>query len=341
MKEKRKYEDWLTENPGATLVDYYYQQIERINAEIRVLKTELLFMESYGFTEEQSELLCMVIDGLGRSSLSDKNSPEYIHYIFGTLSTLCTSYDATRWRMTTGQPTLLQAKNRLYFIGLDDQQILDLRVLINLQHGDYSYNTLKNAGIDIENSSYFGESHATFVERSIDRNNDFSHQVVQIAAFSCGDIMYNGEGYFPGRHIVDLINSNDFEYSYTNYEISFKGDIDSNRYDETDFQSDVDAINIYNRMINCCTNEVYDIWSDYYYDIYSGNGNRANELFEYLGDGEAEIGILELSDILEKNTIGSNYIQDEKDNTMGKQIFVQWLMCEYEGIEYVFPEKGN
>lgn len=295
----------------------------------------------YGLTEEEALLLTKTIQALGESCPYKQNSSAYINYIYGTLSTLCISYDSKRWRATTGQPNLWQAKNRLYAAGLSKQNILDLQVMINLQHGDFSYEKLKENGIDVESSNFSDETFTKMQNRCTDPNNDFAHQTVQIAAFAQSDMMYEDDYFSAERYIVDLFNSNDFEHSYTDYEISFKGDIDSGRYDEADFQSDVDAINIYNRMKNSESDSVQSTWSNYYSDIENGNTNRAKEFFNYFGDGETDIGILTVNDILDIETFGSLYIQDEKSEESqktAKQTFMEWIMSEYYNVEYDFPE---
>lgn len=296
---------------------------------------------NYGLTEEEAILLAKTIDLLGESCPYKKNSPAYINYIYGTLSALCISYDAKRWRATTGQPNLWQAKNRLRFAGLSKKDILDLQVIINLQHGDFSYDTLKEHGIDVENSSFPDETFSKMQDRCVDCNNDFAHQTVQITAFAFGDMIYE-DGYVSlKRYMVDLFNSNDFQHSYTDYEISFKGDVDSGRYDEADFQSDIDAINIYNRMKDNESDSAQAIWSGYYSNIEDGSANRAKEFCAYFGDGEPDIGLLMVNDVLNTETFGSLYIQDgksEESQRIAKQTFMQWLLAEYCDMEYDFPE---
>lgn len=323
--------------------DYNANIINRKLDEYGITTEDIECLENnYGLTEEEAILLARTINLLGESCPFEKNSPAYINYIYGTLSTLCISYDAKRWRATTGQPHLWQAKNRLYFAGLSKQDILDLQVIINLQHGDFSYDTLKENGIDIENSHFPDETFTKMQNRCIDPNNDFAHQAVQITAFAQGDMMYE-DGYFSfSRYCIDLFNSNDFLYSYTDYEISFKGDIDSGRYSESDFQSDVDAVNIYNRMKNNESNSVHTIWSDYYSQVRDGSTNRAKEFCASFGDGEPDIGLIAVNDLLNTQTFGSIYIQDgksEESQTTAKQTFMQWLLAEYCDMEYDFPEE--
>ncbi len=301
------------------------------------------FERTYGFTEEEAFLLYEAIEKLGESCSYERDTAAYINYVYGTLSALCISYDAKRWRMTASTPNLADAKERLDEAGLSSQQILDLQVLINLQHGDFSDETLCKKGIDIKKSTFCNETHADMMDRCADKNNDFSHQTIQIAAFASEDMMLKEYHILPGTWIIGLFNSPDLQHSYTKYEISFKGDIDSGRYSEADFQSDVDAINIYNRMRKDTGASLNKIWTEYYGEIESGDTNRAEEFFCNLGNGEVGIGIIELDYILKRETIGSTYIQSgndmsKEDIDKANSIFVQWIFSEYYGYEYEFPE---
>ena len=315
---------------GNFTTDKIGEVIQKTNVDIEELE------RMYGFTEEEAKLLNKAIEKLTENSGKDVNDPEAINYVYGTLTSLCVSYDSTRWHMTCGTKSVDDSIKELENAGLSDQEILDLRVIINLQHGNFSHDKLKTYGIDVTKSSFSDETHEKMVERSVDPNNDWAHQTVQIAAFANGD-----SGFSMGRYAIDLINSSDGNYSYTDYEISFKGDIDSGRYDEADFQSDVDAINIYNRMINSYGKSMNTIWSEYYIEIEEGDTKRSVEFFKNLGGGYEDIGMLELDKILQKETIGSKYISQgngmsEADIDEANSKFVQWLFSDYYGYEYDF-----
>lgn len=48
-------------------------------------------------------------------------------------------------------------------------------------------------------------------------------------------------------------------YPMEKYEISFKGDVDSGRYGDTDFNSDLDPINSYELMKNANQKDIFKI----------------------------------------------------------------------------------
>ena len=85
------------------------------------------------------------------------------------------------------------------------------------------------------------------------------------------------------------------------------------------------------------------IWTGYYQEIELGDTNRATEFFRNLGDGEEDIGIIELDYILRKETYGSEYIQNgngmnKEDIDKANKLFIQWIFSEYYGFEYEFPK---
>lgn len=310
-----------------------------ISSEIKTL------MKQYGYTKQEAELINKAINALDDASLLiTKNPYKRIEHIYGTLSALCISYNSTRWQLTTGQKTTRGAILDLKFAGMSEQEILDLQVIINLQHGNFSNEKLQSNGIDVYKSSFSNETHANMVNRMNGDTNDFAHSIVQLAAFAHGDDMYKNKNINPGRWIVDLFNSttdSQFNSTMTRYEISFKGDIDSGRYSEEDFKSDIDAINIYNRMIEK-SDVGLETWKSYYDDVNNNSKVRANEFFENMGNGDAEIGIINTSKVIEADTYGSVYIKEgnETDIDKAKSTFMQWLMSVYQGVEYDFPEEN-
>jgi len=301
-----------------------------------------MFMDQYGYTKEEAELIVKTIDLLNTyCECAFDNKYARIAFTYGVLSSLCINYDAKRWRLTTGQPFESVSIFYLRMLGLSEQEVTDLQVLLNLQHADFTYDKLREEGIDIDNSSFKDETYTKIKERAKDKNNDFAHSIVQIAALAHGDNMYEEHIIDLGRWAVDLFNSpinSNFSFSYTDFEISFKGDIDSGRYSESDFQSDIDAINIYHRMVE--NDDIgLDVFSEYYSDVENDSKQRAIEFFEIMGNGYADIGILNTAEVIEKETYGSEYIQQGNDTDVekAKSIFIQWILSIYEGVDYEFP----
>ena len=64
---------------------------------------------------------------------------------------------------------------------------------------------------------------------------------------------------------------------------SFKGDIDSGRYDDGDFNSDLDAINTYNRMMNANKNDIFKVLTQYNFGVKHNTINRVSEFYKIHG----------------------------------------------------------
>ena len=81
-------------------------------------------------------------------------------------------------------------------------------------------------------------------------------------------------------------------------------------------------------MRNDNESSLNQIWTGYYSEVESGDTNRATEFFCNLGNGEEDIGIIELDNILKQETFGSKYIQDDiskEEIDRISSIFVQWI----------------
>ena len=149
---------------------------------------------------------------------------------------------------------------------------------------------------------------------------DLAHEAVQIASFtelSWGD---RDLSKLDGRkgliaHIISTIGNStrigDLSVNTEKYESSFKGDIDSGRYDDADFNSDLDAITSYERMISkdVETKDVFKVQADYNHSIQTNQINRVEEFYTVMGNGDKANGKRMVETLIENNTIGGNFIK--------------------------------
>lgn len=150
---------------------------------------------------------------------------------------------------------------------------------------------------------------------------DYSHEAVQLSTFTgqaWGDRdLSKISGWLElSAHIISTyINSMRVEDVYINtekYESSFKGDVDSRRYDDTDFNSDLDAMNVYDRIVkNGNVDNVFLIQPEYNRQIFNNEVNRVNEFYKSLGEGNQENGEAVLNYLIEHDTFGGKYLKDE------------------------------
>jgi len=151
-------------------------------------------------------------------------------------------------------------------------------------------------------------------------NKDLAHEAIQIASFtelSWGDRDLSNLDGWKGlsAHIISTIGNStrigDLSVNTEKYESSFKGDIDSGRYDDADFNSDLDAITSYERMISkdVETKDVFKVQADYNQSIQTNQKNRVEEFYTVMGNGDKANGKLMVETLIENNTIGGNFIK--------------------------------
>ena len=151
-------------------------------------------------------------------------------------------------------------------------------------------------------------------------NKDLAHEAIQIASFtelSWGDRDLSNLDGWKGlsAHIISTIGNStrigDLSVNTEKYESSFKGDIDSGRYDDADFNSDLDAITSYERMISkdVETKDVFKVQADYNQSIQTNQKNRVEEFYTVMGNGDKSNGKLMVETLVENNTIGGNFIK--------------------------------
>lgn len=109
-----------------------------------------------------------------------------------------------------------------------------------------------------------------------------------------------------GSHIINM----GFEHE----EISYKGDVDSGRFDRQDIRSDLDAINMYHRMNKVKKTQIFNEVARYHQGIHKGEINRVDEFYKnnaYIGsnknDQESGKNAVEIK--LEMISLASAYIQ--------------------------------
>ena len=149
---------------------------------------------------------------------------------------------------------------------------------------------------------------------------DLAHEAVQIASFTELSWEDRDLSKLDGRkgliaHIISTIGNStrigDLSVNTEKYESSFKGDIDSGRYDDADFNSDLDAITSYERMISkdVETKDVFKVQADYNQSIQTNQKNRVEEFYTVMGNGDKSNGKLMVETLVENNTIGGNFIK--------------------------------
>ena len=94
-------------------------------------------------------------------------------------------------------------------------------------------------------------------------------------------------------------------------EISYKGDVDSGRYDDGDFNSDLDPINTLNPMMKANKQDIFKVQTQYNFRVKNNKINRVGEFYKVHGDGDYERGKTAVQRIVNTDTIATRYISSK------------------------------
>ena len=96
-----------------------------------------------------------------------------------------------------------------------------------------------------------------------------------------------------------------------NKEGSFKGDIYFGRYDDSGFNSDLDEINTYNRIMKLNKEDIFKVLTQYNFGIKNNTINRVSEFYKIHGYGNYDQGKIAVERIVNTDTIVKRYISSE------------------------------
>ena len=108
---------------------------------------------------------------------------------------------------------------------------------------------------------------------------------------------------------------------------SFKGDIYFGRYDDGGFNSDLDEINTYNRIMKLNKEDIFKAISQYNFWIKNNTINRVSEFYKIHGYGNYDQGKIVVERIVNTNTIAKRYISSEytKEQKKHQEDFFDYL----------------
>lgn len=126
---------------------------------------------------------------------------------------------------------------------------------------------------------------------------DLAHEAIQLAAFTEQSWGFDLPSVI---HLIStIVNTGRINIGTTTasipvpmeqYEISFKGDIDSGKYGDRDFNSDLDPINSYDLMKEADVKDIFTVQADYNKKIDANELNRVQEFYGVIGDGDVDKG---------------------------------------------------
>lgn len=261
------------------------------------------YMQTYGFDRETATILFDLQQGIIKQAQKEDWSNQKVIYEFNRIVASFV-YDAARWHGVAGT------------LSPDDESLKELCLKYGINSREY---TILRAKIPDQH-------------KNSESSKDFAHEAVQLSAFTEGSWGKSAFDMATVAHVMSTVGNNVYQYvnifgtkipiivPMEKYEISFKGDIDSGRYDDADFNSDLDAINTYQRM--CDADNVEDIFkinTKYNSDVITNQVNRVQEFYQNLGKGNITAGKEVTKYVVSAETIGSSYIKHGNERSSSEQ----------------------
>lgn len=303
----------------------------------------------YFYTHSQAEIIARAYIYTINYPVFQNESYYYkLRKFFENISGLCCTYSGAsiRWQAVAGNAATADSIEFFISIGFTRQEMIDLYTVINLQQGFPSYYDSLAAGVCIKEhfksvkkcpdlhkkeikfhlfesqyyDEFFKKDDAKDDGLNLFANKGFSHEFIQYSVFTC-----NGLG-----HIVWNIANTFFLGGVGNINnlSGYKGDIYSTRYSLSDFNSDIDAPNVYNRFIQDQSKDFFEIMTKYNLDILNKNSNRVDEYLTNYGNGNMEKGLENLKKDLDNIDIATWYLLRGPSDFI-KDFFVMSLMDSY------------
>ena len=276
------------------------------------------FMVNYGFDREAAESLYKLQENILKVAIKENwSNSKIIHEYNRIIASLAPkSYVAFRFKVVAGtfDYKILLSKLKKYGFSEDEDNVKNLIDRVTDQH---QYATYK----------------------------DYAHEAVQLSTFTNPSIIYSVGGIkvINTGHVFSKIVNADLDvlrlitpYSLQRYlplsqgkikmntkeevmfklknwsleskEISYKGDIDSGRYDDGDFNSDLDSINTYNLMLKANKKDIFKVQTQYNFRVKNNTINRVSEFYKVHGYGNYEQGKKAVQRIVDTDTIAKRYI---------------------------------
>lgn len=149
---------------------------------------------------------------------------------------------------------------------------------------------------------------------------DFAHECAIYSVMSCNGKLKGTAG------IVD--NVDDL--------VGFKGDIYSRSMGMDDVRSDIAAVNIYNRMLECEDGDIFKAFEEYNTDP---TINESLEFLVYYGNGDAQKGLKVIEDKINDTSFGTWYLSGFQYGGYGGEKGYGYPNYGYSG--YGYSEYGS
>lgn len=303
------------------------------------------FMVNYGFDREAAELLYKLQENILEVAIKENWSNSIIIHEYNKIiaSLAPDNYVAFRFKIVAGTIDREERNKILSRYNISGKEATQLEDIISNQHKKAAYK-------------------------------DYAHEAVQLSTFTNPSIIYSVGGIkvINTGHVFSKIVNADLDvlrlitpyplqrflpsnqgkikmntkeevmfklknWSLESKEISYKGDIDSGRYDDGDFNSDLDPINTYNLMLKANKKDIFKVQTQYNFRVKNNTINRVSEFYKVQGYGDYERGKTAVQRIVDANTIAKRYISSaynkEQQEKHKKDFFDYLERGEFKNVE--------
>ena len=267
------------------------------------------FMVTYGFDKETAELLYKLQEEILAVAIKEKWSKNRIIHEYNRIiaSLVPKNYVSFRWEVVAGTIKEVILSEVLKKYKFSEDEIQKLFDNIKKQHNSPTHKDFAHEAVQLSTFSNPIDYLPRYLGRNLPRiaskilNTDLD--ILKIFTLPTRSVSFT-EGSGDIAHKIK-------HWNLENKEISFKGDIDSGRYDDGDFNSDLDAINTYNRMMNANKNDIFKVLTQYNFGVKNNTINRVSEFYKIHGYGNYDQGKIAVERIVNADTIAKRYISSE------------------------------
>ena len=280
--------------------------VTKAEKEKKVIVDDL--QSSYNMDEPTAHVLYKLQQGIFKKAKQEGWPNEKVIYEYNRLiaSFVPDNFVALRYKAIAGVVDTVERDELSKGYGLSSSEINLLKIKLPEQHNDST-------------------SHK-----------DYAHEAIQFAAFT--EQSWDLNLYSIAHAISEVGNTArinipgstaSLPYPMERYEISFKGDVDSGRYGDTDFNSDLDPINSYELMKNANQKDIFKIQADYNKGIGSNKINRVEEFYKNMGHGDIKVGKDIVHYIVKDGSTGGHMFitrgQSKEEQKKNQEAFFDYL----------------
>ena len=273
------------------------------------------FMVNYGFNRETAELLYKLQENILEVAIKENWSNRKIIHEYNSLiaSLVPDNYVSFRWKSVAGTVAEKDRNKILRKYSISEVEIGWLEDKIRDQHKKATYKDLAHEAVQLSAYTNIGEHY------QMDIWEWFTHYLTlgrigsdivntDIEVFRSMTPLNKGEAKINTKEDVMFKLKN---WNFESKEISYKGDIDSGRYDDGDFNSDLDPINTLNPLMKANKQDIFKVQTQYNFRVKNNTINRVSEFYKVHGDGDYERGKTAVQRIVNTDTIATRYISSK------------------------------